>query len=276
MANPKHSQANYVRRRDRSVDDDAWITAFLQRAAVGSTATVVDGQPFINTNLFVYDQARDCIYIHTAQYGRTRSNFETGEAPRVCFSVMEMEMCIRDSGHSMGGMTALAVAANHPGLIHAAVLEDPPFMLPNPYIVTEEMAAQFRADVRDTLALHDLPLADRIARCRAEQPHWPDEEVLPWAESKGEFDPEILQQRTRFRAYPWRDALSRVSCPLLLITADVVEGALIIPELADAAAQRCPTCEVAHIAGAGHSIHRDRSVEMLRRVRSFFGRLMPA
>lgn len=90
MANPKHSQANYVRRRDRSVDDDAWITAFLQRAAVGSTATVVDGQPYINTNLFVYDQARDCIYIHTAQYGRTRSNFETGEAPRVCFSVMEM------------------------------------------------------------------------------------------------------------------------------------------------------------------------------------------
>lgn len=179
-------------------------------------------------------------------------------------------------GHSMGGMTALAVAANYPGLIHAAVLEDPPFMLPNPYIVTEEMAAQFRADVRDTLALHDLPLADRIARCRAEQPHWPDEEVLPWAESKGEFDPEILQQRTRFRAYPWRDALSRVSCPLLLITADVVEGALIIPELADEAAQRCPTCEVAHIAGAGHSIHRDRSVEMLRRVRSFFGRLMPA
>lgn len=90
MANPKHQEANYVRRRDRSVDDDAWITTFLRHAAVGSTASVADGQPFINTNLFVYDEARDCIYIHTAQHGRTRSNFETGEAPRVSFSVMEM------------------------------------------------------------------------------------------------------------------------------------------------------------------------------------------
>lgn len=90
MANPKHQQANFVRRRDRSVEDEAWIVDFLRRAAVGATATVVDGQPFINTNLFVYDDSRDCIYIHTAKHGRTRSNFESGEAPRVCFSVMEM------------------------------------------------------------------------------------------------------------------------------------------------------------------------------------------
>lgn len=147
-------------------------------------------------------------------------------------------------------------------------------MLPYPYVVTEEMAAQFRADVRDTLALHDLPLAGRIARCRAEQPHWPDEEVLPWAESKGEFDTEILKQRTRFRAYAWREALTRVRCPLLLITGDVARGALIIPELAEEAAQGCPSCQVTHIAGAGHSIHRDRSAEMLQRVRSFLAPLM--
>jgi len=98
--------------------------------------------------------------------------------------------------------------------------------------------------------------------------------VLPWAESKGEFDPEILKQRTRFRAYAWREALTRVRCPLLLITGDVANGALIIPELAEEAAQRCPSCEVAHIAGAGHSIHRDRSTEMLQRVRSFLAPLM--
>ncbi|MBK9126044.1 MAG: pyridoxamine 5'-phosphate oxidase family protein [Chloroflexi bacterium] len=90
MANPKHEQVNYVRRRDRAVEDDAWIVEFLQRAAVGTTATAVGDQPFVNTNLFVYDAERDCIYIHTAMAGRTRSNFEQPEPVRVCFSVMEM------------------------------------------------------------------------------------------------------------------------------------------------------------------------------------------
>ncbi len=96
MANPKHEQANYVRRRDRNVENEAWIGEFLCRAAVGAVATVVDGQPFINTNLFAYDDARRCIYIHTAQYGRTRSNFETPEPPRVTFSVMEMGRMLPD------------------------------------------------------------------------------------------------------------------------------------------------------------------------------------
>lgn len=79
---------NTVRREDRAVEDEAWIKAFLQRAAVGTMATVHDGQPFINSNLFVYDEAANCIYTHTARVGRTRANIEA-EA-RVCFSVMEM------------------------------------------------------------------------------------------------------------------------------------------------------------------------------------------
>lgn len=90
MANPKHEQVNYVRRRDRAVEDDAWIVNFLQHAAVGTIATVVGDQPFINMNLFVYDAERDCIYIHTAKAGRTRSNFEQAGPVKVCFSIMEM------------------------------------------------------------------------------------------------------------------------------------------------------------------------------------------
>lgn len=77
-----------VRRRDRAVEDDAWIRALLHRAPFGVLATIHDGQPFINSNLFVYDEAADAIYMHTAQVGRTRANIEA-EA-RVCFSVSEM------------------------------------------------------------------------------------------------------------------------------------------------------------------------------------------
>ena len=79
----------YVKRRDRNVDEETWIRSFLHHAAVGMLATVADGQPFININLFYYDDAAHCIYTHTARTGRTQRNVvQQGE--RVCFSVMEM------------------------------------------------------------------------------------------------------------------------------------------------------------------------------------------
>lgn len=86
---PQSDAVNYVRRRDRAVEDEAWMVEFLTTAPVGVLATVENGQPFINTNLFVYDADRHCIYLHTAQAGRTRTNAEQSDA-RVCFSVTEM------------------------------------------------------------------------------------------------------------------------------------------------------------------------------------------
>lgn len=83
-AQPYHE----VRRADRAITDAAWIRALLHRAPTGALATVHEGQPFINTNLFVYDEAAHVIYTHTARVGRTRANIET-HAP-VCFSVSEM------------------------------------------------------------------------------------------------------------------------------------------------------------------------------------------
>lgn len=74
-----------VLRRDRAMDDD-WIRAFLERASFGFLATVADGgQPFINSNLFVYDPDRHCIYVHTARRGRTRSNLD--QPAKVAFAV---------------------------------------------------------------------------------------------------------------------------------------------------------------------------------------------
>ncbi len=77
-----------VRRRDRAVEDDAWIRAMLHRAPLGTLATIHDGQPFINSNLFVYDEDEHCLYMHTARVGRTQANVEREQA--VCFSVSEM------------------------------------------------------------------------------------------------------------------------------------------------------------------------------------------
>ena len=81
---PKHQ----VRRHDRAVEDEAWIRAMLHRVPIGALATMHDGQPFINSNLFVYDEDEHRIYMHTARVGRTQANVEREQA--VCFSISEM------------------------------------------------------------------------------------------------------------------------------------------------------------------------------------------
>ncbi|MFQ5400435.1 MAG: pyridoxamine 5'-phosphate oxidase family protein [Anaerolineae bacterium] len=79
---------NHVRRQDRAVDDQAWIVSFLHSAPYGALATVCDGQPFINSNLFAYDEERHAIYLHTARVGRTQANVAADG--RACFSVSQM------------------------------------------------------------------------------------------------------------------------------------------------------------------------------------------
>ncbi|MCA9875795.1 MAG: pyridoxamine 5'-phosphate oxidase family protein [Anaerolineales bacterium] len=79
---------DYVRRQDRAVTDEAWIRALLHRAPVGYLATVRDDQPFINSNLFVYDEAAHILYMHTARLGRTQANVAADG--RFCFTVTEM------------------------------------------------------------------------------------------------------------------------------------------------------------------------------------------
>lgn len=79
---------NEVRRSDRAVTDEGWIKELLHRAPVGYLATVQGGQPFINSNIFVYDEENHVIYMHTARVGRTQGNVDAYK--KICFTVTEM------------------------------------------------------------------------------------------------------------------------------------------------------------------------------------------
>ena len=78
---------NEMRRKDRAKDDE-WIKEFLSRAPFGVMATTNEGQPFINTRLFVYGEGAHVIYMHGAKTGRTPATIAENE--RVCFSASEM------------------------------------------------------------------------------------------------------------------------------------------------------------------------------------------
>lgn len=108
-----------VRRRDRAMEDDTWIVDLLRRAPMGTLATVHNGQPFINSNLFVYDEQRHAIYMHTARVGRTRANVEADE--QVCFSTSEM-------GRLLPADTALEFSVEYAGVAvfgRARMVADP-------------------------------------------------------------------------------------------------------------------------------------------------------
>lgn len=118
---PKESTIPFVpvRRKDRALADKAWITALLHRAPFGVLATVNDGQPFLNANLFVYDEAAHVIYMHTAKHGQTRTNVDA--EMRVCFTVNEM-------GRLLPAEVALEMSVEYAGVVvfgRAAVVADP-------------------------------------------------------------------------------------------------------------------------------------------------------
>lgn len=109
---------NRILRADRAVTDEAWIRAFLHRAPYGILATASEGQPFVNTNLFAYDETAQVIYLHTARQGRTRSNVEANG--RVCFSVGEM-------GRLLPADTAMGFSVEYASVVvfgQASIIED--------------------------------------------------------------------------------------------------------------------------------------------------------
>jgi len=172
-------------------------------------------------------------------------------------------------GHSMGGMQTLALAASYPDLVRAAVLEDPPFMDAELFTPSPDEQAQLEQDARDALAFRVKPLEERIAQGRTDNPGWPEDELLPWAQSKAEYDPAIVPYRVAFRGYPWRDALVKVQCPVLLVAPDITIGGFVTEAMGAEAARINPRTAFARFPGAGHSIHRDRFNEMMQRVSSF-------
>jgi N-formylmaleamate deformylase len=169
-------------------------------------------------------------------------------------------------GHSMGAISAATVAAIYPHLVRAIVLEDPPLVQTDEE-QHDQQAWQWLFDLRA------LSREERIARGLAMNPSWVEEEVIPWADSKAEFHIDDLEPvRAAVLHAPWREILSRIECPILLITGEPELYAIVTPAIAQEAAQLWKRGEVVHISGAGHNIHRDRYAETLAEVRAFLKR----
>lgn len=87
-----------LRRADRAAPDER-AAHLLRTAAVGTLATVHDGQPFLNTNLFAWEPEpapHGTLWMHTAHVGRTAANVDAAPPAPVCFSVFTMGRLLPD------------------------------------------------------------------------------------------------------------------------------------------------------------------------------------
>ncbi|MCS7056743.1 MAG: alpha/beta hydrolase [Thermoflexales bacterium] len=176
-------------------------------------------------------------------------------------------------GHSMGGMVATLVAAQHPHLVRAAIFEDPAWFdaAQQPPETRRQRAAEWRADLlASQLLAHDA----LIAKGRANNPNWSDAELRPWAVAKQQARPQVLEY-IEHEAPDWRAAVRNLRVPSLLIIGDVRRGVIVSPEQAHQAQMLNARLSVAQVADAGHSIRRDQFSSYMAAVRDFLAGIAP-
>ncbi|MBI1282436.1 MAG: alpha/beta fold hydrolase [Anaerolineaceae bacterium] len=178
-------------------------------------------------------------------------------------------------GHSMGAVTAMTLAGLYPDVPRAILLEDPPAWwyaggLPKP--TSPEQLAKMREEfaLRKTQTREAL-----IAKQRSETPTWSDAELGPWADSKLRLNPNIVELFEPYipTSVDWAAVLPRITCPALLITADVDKWAIVSADGAAKLKAIIPQLEVVHIPDAGHCIHRDQMDVYMKAIRSFLSNL---
>jgi len=169
-------------------------------------------------------------------------------------------------GHSMGANTTAFTAVTYPGLVSCAILEDPPWREEQP--TPEERQASARERRAEIFERKTHTRQELVASCREAHPTWPEAELGPWADSKLQLSPNVLNRRLPPPMH-WSEGVTRIVCPTLLITGDPHAGAIVTARVARAAARVNANIRVVHISGAGHSIRREQSERYTQAVTEF-------
>ncbi|NLF01671.1 MAG: alpha/beta hydrolase [Anaerolineales bacterium] len=175
-------------------------------------------------------------------------------------------------GHSLGAGAAARLAALEPECVGSLVLEDPPWheILPPGEDQRRAAARQsyFQEWAQRLAQLQSLPREEAAAQARAENPNWDETEIQAWVDAKQQLDLAVFEADLRSGG-PWWELTLRIACPTLLVTGDPALGAIVTPEVAQEVTRRISHLEVAHIADAGHSIHRDQYALFIEAVTGF-------
>lgn len=177
-------------------------------------------------------------------------------------------------GHSMGAITTLTLAGLFPDVARAIVLEDPPPFwmikvsdkseLPNPNPFAQWIGSNKRKTKEELLA-----------EVRAGNPGWDESEIEPWVNSKLRYSPKIVKlvSMDDLPGMDFENLVKKVTCPVLMITADLTKGSIVGEKDITILKQGIPQLETMQIDGAGHNIRRDQFEKYIQAVQPFLAKI---
>jgi pimeloyl-ACP methyl ester carboxylesterase len=193
-------------------------------------------------------------------------------------------------GHSLGGVVAWWTALNHPGLVAAALLEDPPLLASE---TPDEEAGRFRTRfhaLRATVlgyqesGLSDEEIAELVPTVRYGPPGTPtlgelltDDAIATSAFGYARLDIGVIDGAIDGSTLAPTDMRSPVTVPVVIVAADDASPDVAFSlEDAERLAGWQPRVEVVRIAGSGHRIHdsrgyREAFTQYLRRFLDEYG-----
>src|SRR4030042_1117585 len=157
-------------------------------------------------------------------------------------------------GHSMGGSCATNVAALYPGLPKVIILEDPGWMTPGQEQPNRREGAREMRERAEQFK--NMTVEELIEQCHKESPLWSYEELVPWAESKKQFDTNLFSS-FNINELPWTEMVPKIQCPALLFTAE--SGIVSDDTVAKALEIWTADKTLSHVKGMGvrHNIPRE-------------------
>ncbi|CAD5141521.1 Alpha/beta hydrolase [Microbacterium sp. Nx66] len=158
-------------------------------------------------------------------------------------------------GHSLGGAAGTVAAADDTGWTHRLVLIDPAI-----HIVQRDAAI-----VRHN---QERAFADnRLDAVRQEHPHWHPQDQELKADAVRRASAWAVEQ-TSAQNQPWdvRGHAARLTVPTHVIGGDPAVYSIFTGPLADEVLASNPRISLSVVAGAGHSVHRDRPEESIRQL----------
>jgi N-formylmaleamate deformylase len=174
----------------------------------------------------------------------------------------------RVAGCSMGAAAVASAAALYPNLLRCAVLEDPPWRDWGGSATPAQLEAMTERRRAEIFKWKSTPREELIARLRAENPNWPDEVIVPLAEAKQQTS--VNNAQAFNMGARWQDTVRKITCPILLMTADPDKGCIVTPEAAQEAATLWRRGKLVHVANSGHNIHWDQYEHFMEALVPFF------
>lgn len=175
-------------------------------------------------------------------------------------------------GHSLGADTSLHFAADFPDKVRGIFLEDPPIIPPGDYSQAGQQDREAgKMMARSMREFKILPKFISIPRAREMSPLYPDEEIIPWIDSKRRVSFDFLgalPQLNLQHSHPL-ETLKQVAAPILLFIGDQEKSAIVSQETAQEIARTNEKVKIVHLAGASHDIRRTRFDDYMSALQKF-------